>query len=634
MNTYFLSIIFISFAFLISYSLGLITLRLIQKITSKDIKKFEIVILPIGFGVISLISNYLYFYLNVSSKIIALLIIFLAIISFLLNLLFFKFIKVSNKEILSLYIISSIFIVFLIFKGEQFFIFRGNHWDSINYLSTALSIRDYNYLDIFTLRDKNILPSDAYIYTGDLIYRPLVKLLLSFFLNFKIESYFFSYCLFKIFLICNIFLACKFFLKNLNIKNNLIYSFTFIFSFWLIYIIEIDALSHLASFPFFIIGISLVINKNKTEIFKNKNYEILFFINSILVLTIYSEIFLVYLYIILIFLLLNFGFKTTLRNLFNKKLITIILFLILTIPTYELTYKVIYLNIVGGVVNSNVDWWGYYGSFILGKIENFSDLDEVNIIKNTFASYGFSYKTFISIVSFVKDQNLIFTPFNILPSFFGFYFLTNLNVNFILNFLISIFLNIIIIRIIYKNFREYKVYKNFKNTFVIATAISFFSISIFSLILNLNVWIIIKIYTYLSFFIFLFLIYNSKIFANKKLNFSFSIVLILIILSFPVYKYNEFNFGIGKLDNFPSILNPELKKNINWITDSDKVKSCTLIKFYNKNKIILNYLSVKFKSDGFNHINQGTFLNTRQLKNDRNCELILEKRSFIIKEVY
>ena len=45
--------------------------------------------------------------------------------------------------------------------------------------------------------------------------------------------------------------------------------------------------------------------------------------------------------------------------------------------------------------DSNEDWWGYYGSFILGKIDNFTDLDGVNIIKNTFASHGFSYKTFI-----------------------------------------------------------------------------------------------------------------------------------------------------------------------------------------------------------------------------------------------
>ena len=109
----------------------------------------------------------------------------------------------------------------------------------------------------------------------------------------------------------------------------------------------------------------------------------------------------------------------------------------------------------------------------------------------------------------------------------------------------------------------------------------------------------------------------------------------LFILSFPFYKYFGNNqIGVGKLDNFPSILNFDLKNEINWETKNLKFKDCALINFDNQNKLILNYLSVKLKFEGFKHINQATFKNTQELDNSLNCELILEKRSFILKDVY
>ena len=189
-KTYFLSIGLIFIALSLSYLVGLFILSSIQKFSPDNFLNNNLPTIPIGFGMISLISNYLYFHLNISSKSI-LWIIFVLVTLILIYFIFFsKLKKINGADIVSLFIISSIFVIFFLLKGEQFYIFRGNHYDSINYLSTALTIKDYNYKEIFELRNSNIFPFESYIYTGDIIFRPLVKLILSYFLNLKLENYF------------------------------------------------------------------------------------------------------------------------------------------------------------------------------------------------------------------------------------------------------------------------------------------------------------------------------------------------------------------------------------------------------------------------------------------------------------
>ena len=634
MKIYILSVGIIFLALAFSYFVGLITTNLIQKFMTDNSSNIDFPIVPIGYGTISLLSNYLYFNLNLSSKLILLLIFTLSVLLIIIFPSFFKLKKIRFSEIISVFFISSIFILFILFKGEQFYIFRGNHWDSINYLSTALTIKDFDYREIFELREANTYPKESYIYTGDIIYRPLVKLILSFFLHFQLENYFFQYWIFKIFLICNIFISCQFFLKNIGIKNSKVYTYIFIFSSWFLYIIEIDAISHLSAYSFFILGISLVINKNSNQIFFNKNYEILFLFSSILVLLFYPEIFLVFSYIIIIFLFFKLGIKKTFSEIFKKRIKTILFFLILTIPTYQLTYKVIYLNIGGGIINSNVDWWGYYGAFLLGKIDNFIILDEVGRLKDLVFINGLNLDTFKQILFFSDSQIYHHLYLNIIPSFFGLYYLTNLNINSYLNLIFVILLNIFLIKIIYLNFIDFLKNKNLRNTFIISVVFSFFSMCIFFIILNLNFWLIVKIYTYLSFFIYLFVINNINFFKKKIYNLYLSRVLILLLIIFPIYKYYPSNNGIGKLDNFPSILNFKLKNEINWEIDNTKIRDCSSIYFDNPSGVILNYLSVKLKFEGFIHINQTTFKNVNKLNNIRNCELAIEKHSFIVKKVY
>ena len=111
-KTYFLSIGLIFIALSLSYLVGLFILSSIQKFSPDNFLNNNLPTIPIGFGMISLISNYLYFHLNISSKSI-LWIIFVLVTLILIYFIFFsKLKKINGADIVSLFIISSIFVIF------------------------------------------------------------------------------------------------------------------------------------------------------------------------------------------------------------------------------------------------------------------------------------------------------------------------------------------------------------------------------------------------------------------------------------------------------------------------------------------------------------------------------------------
>ena len=83
------------------------------------------------------------------------------------------------------FLVNLIFIVYLIpliIYGEQFYIFRGNYWDSSNYLSSAILFNKYEYQDIINKSYSNIFlefQNIDYIIKA----RPLANLLLSLLIN-------------------------------------------------------------------------------------------------------------------------------------------------------------------------------------------------------------------------------------------------------------------------------------------------------------------------------------------------------------------------------------------------------------------------------------------------------------------
>ena len=68
----------------------------------------------------------------------------------------------------------------------------------------------------------------------------------------------------------------------------------------------------------------------------------------------------------------------------------------------------------------------------------------------------------------------------------------------------------------------------------------------------------------------------------------------LVIL--PIYKYSEFNHGIGKLDSFPSIIKKNSKFNFKWSIDRKKLKKCKNIDFDLNDKFHKIYVSLIFKN--------------------------------------
>ena len=108
---------------------------------------------------------------------------------------------------------------------------------------------------------------------------------------------------------------------------------------------------------------------------------IFYVINLAALFIIYPEIFLIFLFLILIYLIdkkSNFNFnKTTWSNIF----FSLILFLFLVSQSYRTNFEFVMIQI-NQALDSSINWWGYYGAYILGRDNLVMDDDIVNLIKH------------------------------------------------------------------------------------------------------------------------------------------------------------------------------------------------------------------------------------------------------------
>lgn len=197
---------------------------------------------------------------------------------------------------------------------------------------------------------------------------------------------------------------------------------------------------------------------------------------------------------------------------------------------------------------SGLDFWGYYGAFILGKNNLVSNTDFIENLKYQIYSNNLgSYKLFVYIIKshFLNNYNLILI--NIIPSFFGFYFLTEGSGGLLFAFLI-VAISIYLITKFSKNLYFIFKYSNNFHLILISLFITWLTFSII-LFLNNSFWGLIKLYFY--FFIF-FLLTTFFIFKKEKKIFYLSpnLLLIFLLTLFPFYKYSQYNSGIGRNDFF------------------------------------------------------------------------------------
>ena len=576
---------------------------ILEKFTKNSITSIDKILL--GFALIILFSFYFYFSFNFKPNFI-LLILFISSLLILINLK--KYLKnfFFTKENYLLNIIIIIILLPALIYGEQYYIFRGNYWDSSSYLIAALLFKDLAFQEIILDNYPAIFEefnNIDRITTG----RPIAQYFLSLFLNLKF-SIFYSYYLFKTLITTLIFLSLTQLVKRISLNNysrTLIISFIFIFSFWNIYIFEIDALSHYLSIPLLIFSVKILFDLNKSKNIK-QNYFILVLIISSLFIA-YPEIIIIPSIFILIYLIISFKDMKNIEKIII--LFSSIFFLILTLPSLKTNYEYLLLSQVKQATRIN-DWWGYYGSFIFGKENLVLDKLFVNQLKSNLNNFSIS-----DTLKFIHEnhfsQKYYFIYLNILPSLTGLYNLTPGKIEttnqIILYSILLIFLNLYLLRILIIN-SNFFLKKNIKSKQIYIYLFSIVLILIFYFFMKHGYWSIIKFYSYFFPFIFVFFVIN---FSKSKINYFY-----LFLLSiFCFYKFYSFNYGIGRYDSFPSIINPYMKKEINWesLNDNDLSK-CKYLSFYKDDYIINTYLNLKFID------------NYKLTQNLISCEITLDKK--------
>ncbi len=563
----------------------------------------------IGFSFFILISYYLYFTLRLETKFIN--IFFL--ISFAFLFFFFKsylIIFFQNREIIILNLILIIFLIISQIFGEQFYIFRGNYWDSSNYLSSALLFKTNNY-DIMLEQNYSSVFKEFNNMDSIVTGRPIINYILSLFLNFN-YSIFYVYYLFKCFFLGLNFLIFSFFLKEMfkeiNAFQTLVLSSAFIFSFWNLYVFEIDALSHYASISILILLIYQIF-----ILFQNLNSKKNYFLTIILT----SSLFIIYPEIIfipfMIFLSLTiYYFKNFDKKIFLYFIISFFIFCFLTAPSLETNFKYLFTSQLNQATKQS-DWWGYFGGFLLGKENLVLNQNFVNELKLLISNSSLS-DVIKKIHTEHFSNNYYFIYLNIFPSLSGLYFLlpgkVENSIEVLFYILLILSLNFYLLLILFKNLNTLISINKLRNKFFLIL-IPFIFITIFLFFKN-SFWTLIKFYTYLFPFLFIFFAINFKTYKINK-------IYIILASLFFLYKFSVFNDGIGRYDSFPSIINPYLKKEIIWNdTSYKKLENCESILFDKNNYILKTYINLKMID-----LNQNN-------EKKRTCKIELKNKKFII----
>tara|TARA_B100001175_G_C19514158_1_gene646081 strand:- start:3500 stop:5341 length:1842 start_codon:yes stop_codon:yes gene_type:complete len=610
MNLTFLILIPMIFLFNF-YSIGKILIK-------KDLSEQII----FGFVIYVFILNYLFFYTNISLLHVFIFFFSFSLVYFLRNFFYKKNLLLFFQFFLILIAINLLISVVAISYGSQFYVFRGNIYDTFSYLSTASIISNYNYHQILEIisnsEKKDLILSE---YANFIHARPSVQIFLGSLNHITNLDIFIKGFVFKSVCLLLTFTSSYSFFSNYFNKFNLraIYSLGFVFSALFFYIYEIDAYAQLLSLPLIII-----ITKNLLEL--NKNQKSNLFLKYLLIVIYFSCFFVIYPEGATV-LLLPIGLYISYLIIMNKNIlfynkiylfiILPLIFFIFTLPLYSSTFKYLFFNQLNNGLNANNDFWGYYGAFILGKANPIYDYDVVSMIKNLWKEKASLVDIIISVKDFNIANNNQFYYLNILPSLFGFFHLTTTNnLNFLNYFyiLILILINFALLKITLKNIIQ--ISKNFNNESNFYKLLIFYLLIItLFLFFSKNYWTLIKVYSFYSFFIYIFLIYDfeKKIFTNK--------FLIFILVLFPIYKYSSFNYGIGSIDSFPSIMKKELKTETSWVLDYKKISTCNHIKYEFNDKFKQLYLKLALDDFKINATENKTF-DCRIIYNNNNFEIL------------
>ena len=609
------------------YSIFLVGFSFLRIINYKSYFFLEFIT---GISLILIISNFFYFFLNISLNEI---IIFLFIYSIYNSIIYFKHNLLKyffRPELFLIFVPIFLGVLICLFYSEQFYVFRGNHYDHTWYVANSVLIKKFRFFEYYNFFKDNNLMFVIKNLDQNLNERPAAALFMSFFLYPKFVDIFFSAFIFKFFLISLSGLSFLYFVKpyiKKKLLNEIILFFFFGFSFWTLYIFEIDALSQLFFLSYFVFLIKFF-----TELYLgnniNKKKIILFSINLSAGFLIYPQQFLILLLIIGIFFIFDCRKYILFFFYKNYKKISILLFsfFLFTFPHYQATYGDFYKTYQLSTIK--VDWWGYYGAFILGRESVVLNRDFVEIIKKIVQNNDSIIFIVKNIINYNLANEFYFIFFNIPISLLGFYFITpgsGINPINIFLFFICLFLTCYIFNNIFSNIRIILKSYNTKIKFLFISAfLSFFIIFSINLI-DFRIWQLFKLYFFYSLFLMILIIFNLYI-KNKKVYFKINYLLIVICLSFPFYKYTVFNNGIGRYDSFPSVININLKKTTTWKVSEEDIIACNKIYIddnnmdeINKRYVFTRLINLDIKFD--------LFKNDTSLK-IKNCKITLDNGVF------
>ncbi len=592
----------------------------------ETIKKFKLHLtksIIFGYSIFLVLNFFLYFIFKINTFYI--LIIWFLIFLFSIIIFFARPYKIKknyfiyNFIIFLILLLSIIYILPSYYYGEQFYIFRGNHWDQFSYLSIGTLFSKYDF-SILTNEQNFPFEFKHFKDINNLIYsRPLTSLLIGIYIRFFNIDIFLASYIFKITLILLSAISFRSLVDNFNYTNfnkNLL-TIVFSISFWLLYIFEIDAYSHLAAIPIFLIIISESLNLKKFEHIDIFNICYFSILNSALFL-IYPELFCVTLIIISVFFIEKL-IRSKKKIFFIKNVFLIlIVFLLITLPSFKTNYLFL-LGQYSLALSDKNDWWGYFGSFVLGKENLVQNEYYINQIKSFF-----NQNNLIDTIKYIAKLHFIegysFFYLNIIPSLFGLYFISIGKVSNILDWINLTFLIGILIYIL--NISLKNIFEFIKNKKILFCCIPLLFLILFILIQG-NLWALIKLYTFLSPFIFIFIVTRFSLKKNLKINY----LIIFLLTLFPFYKFTSFNDGIGKLDSFPSIMHPDMKKEFKWKLEISEIKkNCDYIVYLDDDYFRKSYLILKFLNNSINS-NLTSSENNDHLKI---CDLNVENNKFNI----
>ena len=302
-------------------------------------------------------------------------------------------------------------------------------------------------------------------------------------------------------------------------------------------------------------------------------------------------------------------------------LIFITFFVLLTISSFKTNYLFLYGQIFSYLKDTN-DWWGYFGSFIIGRDNLILDEKFVFELKQIIFNDNI-INTLKYIFNRHIEESYYFFYTNIIPSFFGLYYLSVgkiSNLISILNFIGVIALIIYIGLILSKNINKIK-----KNQKIILNVIFFIFLSSI-IIMNGNFWLNIKLYFYLFPFIFIFIAINFNI-SQKKNTINYLIIFLLAI--FPIYKFVYKNNGVGRLDSFPSIIDYSMKKNFKWKIEPEQLSKCDYLNVDTDKYFEKSYLIIKFLHESIN----SNIVGKNQNDSKNNCKLFVTDEGFNINQI-